>query len=54
VKYKKTRTQIVTKKPDKEELLKLSITIFIVTALSELQTRQVDGFCNIKADHDKK
>jgi hypothetical protein len=34
--------------------LKLSITVFIVTAFSKSQTHQCDGFCNTKADHGKK
>jgi hypothetical protein len=40
-----------TKKSDKEGLLKLSLTGFIMTAFSE---SQCDGFCNIKTDRQKK
>jgi hypothetical protein len=40
VKYKnKKSSQIVTKNPGKEGLLKLSLTVFIVTAFSESQNR---------------
>jgi hypothetical protein len=51
------------KKPDKEGLLKLSWTVFIVTTFSESQNRhkwshlwqsQCDGFCKIKAGRHKK
>jgi hypothetical protein len=50
-------SKIVIKKPAKEGLLKLYITVFIVTAFCESQIRQkwsqCDGFCNIKADRHK-